>query len=156
MINSFRGEYRFLSNFHPSKVILSCTNTDHPYSVIFPTVENAYQAAKNIDEAQWSKFINIPPGKAKGTGRKLDIRPDWEVVKVGIMEELLEQKFRFPELRDKLLATKNQELIEGNWWGDTFWGVCKGEGQNILGKLLMKIRRGLHALYNPLYHPGEC
>ena len=59
------------------------------------------------------------------------------------MEYLLLQKFFIPELREKLLATGNEELIEGNWWGDTYWGVCKGKGENNLGKSLMKIRTEL-------------
>ena len=57
------------------------------------------------------------------------------------MEMLLRQKFADPALREQLLNTKDSMLIEGNNHGDTFWGVCKGEGQNQLGRLLMKIRQ---------------
>jgi predicted NAD-dependent protein-ADP-ribosyltransferase YbiA (DUF1768 family) len=42
-----------------------------------------------------------------------------------------------------LKATGDEELVEGNWWNDTFWGVCNGVGENNLGKLLMKIRAEL-------------
>jgi hypothetical protein len=42
-----------------------------------------------------------------------------------------------------LLATKGHDLAEGNWWGDTFWGTCKGTGHNHLGKILMDIRSEL-------------
>jgi predicted NAD-dependent protein-ADP-ribosyltransferase YbiA (DUF1768 family) len=59
------------------------------------------------------------------------------------METLLRQKFAHPELRAKLKETNDAELVEGNWWGDRFWGVCRGEGENHLGKLLMKIRAEL-------------
>ena len=45
-----------------------------------------------------------------------------------------------PELGNKLLETGNQELVEGNTWGDIFWGVCNGKGQNWLGKILMMVR----------------
>lgn len=47
------------------------------------------------------------------------------------------------ECRDQLLATGGVELIEGNDWGDAFWGVCGGYGQNWLGVLLMLVRSEL-------------
>ena len=56
------------------------------------------------------------------------------------MENGLRQKFKYPELREQLLSTGDQELVEGNWWRDFYWGVCNGVGDNNLGKLLMKIR----------------
>ena len=80
------------------------------------------------------------PGEAKRMGRQVTLRKDWEDVKISVMEKGLRMKFAIPELRDKLLATGEEELVEGNWWGDTCWGVCKGVGANNLGKLLMKIR----------------
>jgi len=60
-----------------------------------------------------------------------------------MMEELLRLKFESPELRKLLLETGEHELIEGNNWGDRFWGVVDGVGDNHLGKLLMKIRAEL-------------
>ena len=133
MIDKFDGEYKFLSNFYPSVVRFG--------GAAYPTVENAYQAAKcaNPSERKW--FRDITPGKAKRLGRQVQIRHDWESVKVSIMFNLLEQKFTLHEdLREKLLATEGKKLVEGNTWGDTFWGVCDGSGQNVLGKLLMGIR----------------
>ena len=56
------------------------------------------------------------------------------------MENLLWQKFENPVLRKMLDATKPRELIEGNVWKDSFWGVYNGKGENHLGKLLMLIR----------------
>jgi predicted NAD-dependent protein-ADP-ribosyltransferase YbiA (DUF1768 family) len=73
-------------------------------------------------------------------GKKNALRPDWEEVKDGIMYKLLKSKFTDPVLRDKLIATGSAELIEGNNHWDRYWGVCRGEGQNKLGKLLMKVR----------------
>ena len=62
-------------------------------------------------------------------------------VKVKLMFDLVTEKFKQnPELKQKLLETGNQELIEGNTWNDTFWGVCNGQGQNWLGKILMLVR----------------
>lgn len=73
------------------------------------------------------------------------MRSDWEEVKLGVMEGLLREKFSDPELRRKLLATGERELVEGNDWGDSFWGVCAGRGKNHLGRLLMKLREELRA-----------
>lgn len=60
------------------------------------------------------------------------------------MEDIVRDKFtRNEDLKAMLLATGDEGLIEGNWWGDTFWGECKGQGENHLGRILMKIRREL-------------
>lgn len=138
MISSFEGEYAFLSNFHPSPVFG------------FPTVEHYYQAAKSLDPADWKKIQATPyPGRAKRLGRKFKLRRDWESVKFKVMEKALREKFKIPELREALLATENQELLEGNTWHDNVWGNCwcgkcrKVPGQNMLGKLLMRIREEL-------------
>ena len=84
------------------------------------------------------------PGLAKKLGRKATIRPDWEKIKLPIMEYLLRQKFGDKTLKALLIGTGDAELVEGNMWGDTYWGVCKGKGENHLGKLLMKIREELN------------
>lgn len=55
--------------------------------------------------------------------------------------EICKAKFsQNPDLADKLVATKDAELIEGNTWGDRIWGVCDGIGENRLGKILMRVR----------------
>lgn len=133
MINSFKGQYAFLSNFHPAEVELD--------GVIYPSVEAAYQAAKTFDQERRKLFRTMTGAQAKKEGRKNVMRPDWDSVKLLIMTNLVKDKFiRNPELKEKLLATGDEELVEGNWWGDTFWGVCKGKGENHLGKILMKVR----------------
>jgi predicted NAD-dependent protein-ADP-ribosyltransferase YbiA (DUF1768 family) len=72
------------------------------------------------------------------------VRPDWDDTKINTMLTLLRQKFALgSELAKKLLDTGNRDLVEGNTWGDTFWGVCKGQGENMLGKLLMQVRAEL-------------
>lgn len=132
-IDNFEGEFRFLSNFWPSVV--------HFEGMEFNSVEHAYQAAKTLDKDLRMKIRNAKtPNDAKRLGKKVDLRADWETEKLSIMFGLLRQKFENPELRQKLLATGDAELIEGNWWGDTFWGVCRGRGKNHLGRLLMNIR----------------
>jgi len=138
MINKFDGEYRWLSNFAPSLVVLD--------GVVYPTVEHAYQAAKT-HPSQREPFRHGTPGQAKRLGQRVVMRADWELVKVAVMRELIEKKF-LPRtiLGDKLVATGNEELIEGNTWGDRFWGVCGGVGRNQLGILLMDRRLFLRHL----------
>lgn len=133
-ITSFSGEYRFLSNFWPANV----TDEEHRYA----TVEHAYQAAKTASASHRREILHAnTAGIAKRLGRRVPIRPDWEDVKVGVMRELLRQKFAEPTLRAKLLATGTALLVEGNTWGDRFWGQCPvGVGENWLGRLLMEIR----------------
>ncbi len=132
-ITSFRDEHRFLSNFWPAPVLYE--------GILFPTVEHAYVAAKTLDLDQRRAIAEkAQPGAAKRAGRKLVLRPDWDEVRLPTMRALLEQKFQIVELRRLLQATEGRELIEGNAWGDTFWGVCGGVGENHLGKILMQIR----------------
>ena len=136
-INTFDGENRFLSNFYyvPGGVF---SDED---SIIYPSVEHAYQAAKT--KSQLGKvFIKqlLTASEAKKHGKELELREDWDFVKDDIMYDLCSKKFRNKSLREKLLATGRSELIEGNTWGDTYWGVCKRKGKNKLGKILMKIR----------------
>lgn len=137
-ITNFESEpYRFLSNFYPAEVELD--------GVIYPTVEHAYQAAKSDDPVSREYVRAAPtPAEAKRAGRRLKARKDWDAVKVGIMFVLLLRKFdEGTPLAEKLLATGNRYLEEGNWWGDVFWGVSGGQGKNMLGILLMGVRESL-------------
>jgi N-glycosidase YbiA len=145
MIDSFSGKYRFLSNFYPCEI--------HYKGIIYPSVEHFYVAMKVdnsqvIDDVEYtleefrtfiSKVNN--PGKAKKIGQKLLIRESWNTIRLKVMEYGIKQKFTTNEnLKSKLLSTQNLELIEGNEWGDVFWGVSNSKGENNLGKILMKIR----------------
>ena len=136
VIDSFRGEYRFLSNFYPCPIVFE--------GDLYPSLEHAFQAAKSLDPNE-RKVVRLcaKPGDAKRAGRKVKKREDWDDVRVGVMRELLHQKFNDPQLRQRLLNTEGAELIEGNDWGDVFWGVCRGRGLNWLGKLLMEVRSTL-------------
>ena len=80
------------------------------------------------------------PDNAKQYGRGLLLRPDWGSIKVTVMRALVQQKFKEPRLRELLLKTGGAKLVEGNSWGDQFWGVCKDEGENWLGRILMDER----------------
>jgi ribA/ribD-fused uncharacterized protein len=132
-ISWFRDEYEFLSNFSASEIEYE--------GMLFPTVEHAFQAAKTLDIAERRKIGELATaGAAKRLGRRVRLRSDWEQIKVGLMRDLLRLKFSKADLSERLLATGSAELIEGNNWNDTFWGVCKGRGRNMLGQLLMEIR----------------
>ncbi len=114
-IDKFRGEYKFLSNFWVHNVYLE--------GRVYPSVEHAYQAAKTLHSEERSVIAQCAsPSKAKKLGRQVTLRPDWEVVKLSIMHNLVRCKFQSEGLAGKLLATGEDVLVEGNWWGDTFWG----------------------------------
>ena len=142
MIGPFENEYAFLSNFHLSPIFFE--------GIEFPSVEHAFQAAKTLDRAQRKKIAAASTAaKSKKMGRAVDLRGDWESAKIVVMRALLETKFQDRDLRETLLATGDEELVELNWWHDRFWGVCTGgqrcscdhEGENMLGKLLMALRK---------------
>ena len=137
IIDRFDGEFRFLSNFYPVEVMYE--------DVLYPTVEHAYQAAKTLDLEQREKIrATDTPGAARKCGNVVELRSDWEEVKLGIMTDLVTQKFTLhSEFVEKLRATGYAMLIEGNWWGDTFWGVYKNVGKNHLGRILMRVREEL-------------
>lgn len=136
VIDSFFGPYRFLSNFEPCTVEYD--------GMTYNCSEAAYQAAKTTDASLRIAFTTMNGSKAKFAGQKLPIRADWNDVKVDVMYQIVKDKFsRNPELKEKLLSTGTLQLIEGNYWGDKFWGICNGEGENHLGKILMRVRREL-------------
>lgn len=138
VISSFRGEYQFLSNM--AKATFCWDGRQYLNS------EAAFQSAKTLDAKERDAFSSMNGVTAKRAGKKVALRSDWEQVKVGIMEEVVRAKFQQnPELRDKLIATGNAQLVEGNYWHDTFWGVDSktGEGENHLGQILMKVRAEL-------------
>ncbi len=138
-IKGFFGEYRWLSNFWSSPI-------EHE-GFICATVEHAYQMEKAVLNKDRSRIVAAKtPGEAKRLAKQVQIYSDWDHVKLNIMRDLLEKKFAIPQLRDKLLSTGNAFLEETNTWNDTFWGVCRGKGQNNLGKLLMQIRNEIRKL----------
>jgi len=137
MIHEFQGYYRPFSNFWTIQI-----EFEGDY---YPSTENAYQAAKCANREDRQKFFNIRPSEAKALGKPgvLPKRKDWHEVNLQIMYELNKQKFEANFLKSLLLSTGDEILQEGNTWGDTFWGVCNGKGENNFGKILMRIRSEL-------------
>lgn len=145
MIDSFSGDYAFLSNFYPSPIPVAITENE-TYNA--PTVEHYFQYMKTISDEEGHGILAArTPGEAKRLGRKSRLRPDWEQVKVQVMRDALRLKFSTPQMKSRLLSTGNEFLVEGNSWNDTFWGVCEGKGRNMLGYLLMEIREELKNEY---------
>ena len=139
IIDSFTiaSGYAFLSNFYPSTIWIDGKS--------YPTVEHAYQSHKTLDEGVREVIRNSKnPAEAKKLGRGVVIRPDWEGVKVPLMRRFLTAKFESPFLAHLLLGTGDSLLIHGNSWNDRVWGICRGSGENLLGKILMEIREDLH------------
>ena len=130
---AFKGRWAFLSNFYTSRLLYK--------GRWYLTAEHTYQAAKMTNQTHhdWVAAC-LTPGQAKHRARSLPLRKDWEQMKDMIMLDILRIKFSNPGLTKLLLETGQQELVEYNYWHDTYWGVCDGVGQNKLGKLLMRVR----------------
>ena len=135
-ISFFEGEYRFLSNFYPAKVKYE--------GITYLNSEAAFQASKTLNPIERLSLADKNPSEAKRIGRRIPLRKDWEEVKFSIMKDIVKAKFeQNPILKEKLIATGDAYLEEGNTWGDRIWGVCNGTGANNLGIILMEVREEL-------------
>lgn len=126
----FRNELYFLSNMYPCKVAYN----GYTYSC----AESAFQAQKCPELAH--EFVPLDGFQAKKAGRKVPLRPDWESVKMDIMKDIVSAKFNQNSRLYEKLSRVDSDIVEENTWNDTFWGVCRGKGQNHLGRILMQIR----------------
>lgn len=133
-ITSYSGSFYFLSNNYPCRILYEFEE--------YGSVAHAYESAKTLDKNYRIMIAKAETvTKAKRIGHVAPRRQDWEQVRLPIMRQLLCNKFSNHRLRKALLHTKPYMLIEGNWWGDDYWGVdMQGRGNNWLGRLLMEIR----------------
>lgn len=129
----FRNEYAFLSNFYPTKIEYD--------GLIYRNAEAAFQAQKEVDISLREKYQYMTPVEAKRAGRKASLRKDWDQVKDNVMYEVVKAKFVQNRNLIKLLVDVETPIIEENYWGDRYWGVCNGKGLNKLGYILSKIRK---------------
>lgn len=130
-MDSIKGT--FLSNFYECPIEYK--------GLVYRNAEAAFQAQKCADISQRQRFVNLSGAHAKSLGKTVALVPDWNDIKLQCMREILDAKFtQHPRLYSILLSTGDEEIIEGNWWGDTYWGMCNGKGSNHLGKILMWIR----------------
>lgn len=147
MITRFTGDYGFLSNFYPHVQVAPWFAKPAGPLRRWRTNEHYFQAAKvTTPEAAWAIARSATPAEAKRLGRQVAIRDDWEAVRLDVMLTGLRAKFLDNAMAEQLLDTGTLELVEGNAWGDDFWGMTwkvatgKPDGQNWLGKLLMLVR----------------
>ena len=140
VIDDFDAAYWFLSNFTFSPFVLGGKSYD--------TVEHYFQSMKTIDlTVRESIRKSGHPRFAKKFGRQAPLRSNWEEIKYSVMYNAVKAKFEQNlELAKLLKETAPAYLIEGNTWHDSIWGNCKCSkckdiiGQNLLGKILMRIR----------------
>lgn len=148
VIPKFENEYFWLSNFYESEVVFSYSEGN----LHFATAEHAFQASKikAMDPGDQKAILSYcdavldapTPSKAKYLGRsvRIDVKK-WDQIKIQCMEEILKSKFdACDDLKKRLVQTAPAMLVEGNTWGDEFWGRCNGRGYNMLGVLLMELR----------------
>lgn len=147
----FRGDYFFLSNMYPCKIKYNdktyhCSET---FYISMKFEENQTRIIEGEEINLRDYFSNMRDGKfRKREQKKYEIVKNWNQIKLNVMEIVVREKFKIPFLRNLLLKTENEELIENNTWNDTFWGVCNGKGENNLGKILMKIRKEIQLEIN--------
>jgi ribA/ribD-fused uncharacterized protein len=138
-IRGFRGDYWFLSNFYP------CTIVHDGFA--YMNLEAAFQAAKCADLTERAQFQNLQPKEAKALGKTIQLRKDWDNIKLFILKELIILKFiSNPGLLASLLETGDAMLVEDNRWHDNYYGNCicprcyDIQGLNYLGYFLMQYR----------------
>ena len=138
-IVSFREKYDFLSNIHPCEIEID--------GLAYPSVEHAYQAAKCFRSDEAELIRNAKTARiAYSFGRRVQLRSNWRAKRESVMYALLLAKFGNAHLKELLLNTEESEIIAENLYHDRYWGVCQcvlcnGSGDNVLGELLMRVRR---------------
>lgn len=148
MIDIFRGEYDWLSNFYMRPISVG--------GVPLKSNEHFYHSCRTVNPQEVKFILDAPTAyEAKKRSRTVTTRSNWHAINVGAMAIGLWYKFTYNlDLQGKLLLTGDKVLIEGNWWHDNFWGDCKFgrgfvgvcercqfiKGQNKLGKLHMQLR----------------
>ena len=144
VIDRFDGEFGWLSNFGPGECELD--------GVTYRSREHAFQAGKSPDLTYRARVRSAQtPGAAKGLGRRVVLRSDWDATaRFTVMEQVLESAFSRPGLRRQLVGTGDALLIEGTGFNprhcDNLWGCCRCPkhvripGGNHLGLMLMAVR----------------
>lgn len=148
LIDSFTGDYAFLSNFAPSPI--------RQDGRTWPTAEHLFQSMKCVQQDQRNWVATAPtPGEAKRRGHSVSMRSGWEQHKRAAMLRVVLAKFeQNPDLAANLAATYGAELVEGNTWGDRYWGRVNGVGENWLGRILMWVREVLPEAERPTFASG--
>lgn len=129
----FRNEYYFLSNMYPCRIRVN--------GLEFACAEACFQSFKTTDLEIRKKFQKLNGFEAKKLGKRIKLRPDWNDIRLDVMEAVIHVKFKQnPQLQNKLINALVRSgkggIVEDNTWNDTFWGRCNGIGKNHLGTIL--------------------
>lgn len=136
MIRNFKRECRFLSMSYPALIDYN--------GITFYSAEAAFQAQKVTLPREREKIAGLGPEAAKERGDKIPLRPDWEKIKDRIMYEVLYAKFaQNKHLKEKLLETGDETLVETSYEHGPYWASISGVGENQIGKILMRVREEL-------------
>jgi ribA/ribD-fused uncharacterized protein len=158
VITEFRRQYRFLSSFYDQAPFTWTDWTGQLWQA--PTREHAFQASKTVNEKAIHWVMTAPSaGEAKTRGRQVPLVAGWDTISRSVMLRLAVGQYQlYPELCALLAATAPAILIEGNSWGDYFWGAIPDSalgqmiprwadgtlaGHNWLGRVLMMAREVL-------------
>ena len=143
MINQFRGDFYFLSNMYECDIEFNKNK--------FKSIEHAYIYHK-YDNIEIKKLaLSDIDGKVlKIESKRFKKVKGWDDIKLKLMYELLKVKFNKTPFKEMLISTNDCNIVEGNSWNDTFWGVditqTPNIGENHLGRLIMKVRDELLGL----------
>ena len=139
MICGFYGSNRYLSTFYHSPVEYK--------GIVYQNSEAAYQAQKCKNKNDRKLFYDLTGAEAKRIGKTIETIDVWDKYKTPIMFEIVFQKFlQNISLKNRLLKTNNELIVETNYWHDNYWGNCECEkckdinGNNMLGCILMDVR----------------
>ena len=156
----FSGKKRYLSNMYKCEIE---TREDMNFGIDLPThlwqsSEHIYQFFKSKDKRWQLRILNeTEPKVTKNMASKFipdtyKLSNEWDSnMKKYVMRIALYLKFSQNEELYSRLKKEVGPIIEKNYWGDVFWGECKGRGMNFLGKYLMEIRdTGLEVYKNNL------
>lgn len=133
-IKTFEDSYKQFSNFYIRDVIYK--------NILYKTREHAFQCQKATNQKDFEYvYHSKDPYRAKQRANHIKCEPNWKNIRVKIMHEIVLSYFQqHKDAKNLLLSTGTEEIQEGNTWGDKFWGVVDGEGENWLGQILMDVR----------------
>lgn len=129
-----KDPHGYMSNFYRSPIYI--------YNRWWRNVEAAYQSRKFSDEETIDKLAKATSAKeAREIGQGGVMRSDWDQVRYEVMKECVLAKFlQNQPLKEHLLNTGDEYLIEDSPV-DSYWGCgADGNGQNQLGRILVEAR----------------